>query len=297
MKDRIRQLAKEQNAVILSHNYTNPDLQDIADYTGDSLELSRIAAKTEADKIIFCGVHFMAETAKILSPEKTVLIPDKNAGCPMADTITLEELRDFKAKYPGIPVVAYVNTTAEIKSEVDVCCTSGNALNVVRNFPAEKMLFVPDRNLGSYIQKLVPEKELICWQGCCPVHHKITAVDLINAKRQHPQALAVTHPECDRDVVALSDIVASTSGMIKQIGESNVKEFIICTERGLIHQFAKANPDKIFYNPSPINICPNMKKITMEKLLRCLETGNDEIILSEDIIAKAKTSIERMIQY
>lgn len=297
MKDRIRQLAKEQNAVILSHNYTNPDLQDIADYTGDSLELSRIAAKTEADKIIFCGVHFMAETAKILSPEKTVLIPDRNAGCPMADTITLEELRDFKAKYPGIPVVAYVNTTAEIKSEVDVCCTSGNALNVVRNFPAEKMLFVPDRNLGSYIQKLVPEKELICWQGCCPVHHKITAVDLINAKRQHPQALAVTHPECDRDVVALSDIVASTSGMIKQIRESNAKEFIICTERGLIHQFAKANPDKIFYNPSPINICPNMKKITMEKLLRCLETGNDEIILSEDIIAKAKTSIERMIQY
>lgn len=297
MKDRIRQLAKEQNAVILSHNYTNPDLQDIADYTGDSLELSRIAAKTEADKIIFCGVHFMAETAKILSPEKTVLIPDRNAGCPMADTITLEELRDFKAKYPGIPVVAYVNTTAEIKSEVDVCCTSGNALNVVRNFPAEKMLFVPDRNLGSYIQKLVPEKELICWQGCCPVHHKITAVDLINAKRQHPQALAVTHPECDRDVVALSDIVASTSGMIKQIKESNAKEFIICTERGLIHQFAKSNPDKIFYNPSPINICPNMKKITMAKLLRCLETGNDEIILSEDIIAKAKTSIERMIQY
>ena len=297
MKDRIRQLAKEQNAVILSHNYTNPDLQDIADYTGDSLELSRIAAKTEADKIIFCGVHFMAETAKILSPEKTVLIPDRNAGCPMADTITLEELMDFKAKYPDIPVVAYVNTTAEIKSEVDVCCTSGNALNVVRNFPAEKMLFVPDRNLGSYIQKLVPEKELICWQGCCPVHHKITAVDLINAKRQHPQALAVTHPECDRDVVALSDIVASTSGMIKQIGESSAKEFIICTERGLIHQFAKANPDKIFYNPSPINICPNMKKITMAKLLRCLETGNDEIILSDDIIAKAKTSIERMIQY
>lgn len=297
MKDRIRQLAKEQNAVILSHNYTNPDLQDIADYTGDSLELSRIAAKTEADKIIFCGVHFMAETAKILSPEKTVLIPDKNAGCPMADTITLEELRDFKAKYPGVPVVAYVNTTAEIKSEVDICCTSGNALNVVRNFPAEKMLFVPDRNLGSYIQKLVPEKELICWQGCCPVHHKITAVDLINAKRQHPQALAVTHPECDKDVVSLSDIVASTSGMIKQIKESNAKEFIICTERGLIHQFAKANPDKIFYNPSPINICPNMKKITMAKLLRCLETGNDEIILSDDIIAKAKTSIERMIQY
>lgn len=297
MKERIKALAREQNAVILSHNYTDPEVQDIADYTGDSLELSRIAAKTEAEKIIFCGVHFMAETAKILSPEKTVLIPDRNAGCPMADTITLEELRDFKAKYPGVPVVAYVNTSAEIKSEVDVCCTSGNALNLVKNFPSERMLFVPDRNLGSYIQKMVPEKELICWQGSCPVHQKITAVDLVRAKRLHPNALAVTHPECDKEVVALSDIVASTSGMIRQIKESQAKEFIICTERGLIHQFAKANPDKIFYNPSPINICPNMKKITMEKLLRCLETGNDEIILSQEIIEKAKISIERMIQY
>ena len=297
MTEKIKQLAKEQHAVILAHNYTSPDLQEIADYTGDSLELSRIAAKTDAEKIIFCGVHFMAETAKILSPEKTVLIPDRNAGCPMADTITLEELRDFKAKYPGVPVVAYVNTTAEIKSEVDICCTSGNALNVVRNFPADKMLFVPDKNLGSYIQKLVPEKELICWQGSCPVHRKITDTDLINAKRLHPEALAVTHPECEKGVVALSDIVASTSGMIKQIKESNAKEFIICTERGLIHQFRKACPDKIFHNPSPINICPNMKKITMEKLLLCLETGNDEIILSKEIIAKAKTSIERMIEY
>ncbi|MBQ0104610.1 MAG: quinolinate synthase NadA [Armatimonadetes bacterium] len=297
MTEKIKQLAKEQHAVILAHNYTSPDLQEIADYTGDSLELSRIAAKTDAEKIIFCGVHFMAETAKILSPEKTVLIPDRNAGCPMADTITLDELRDFKAKYPGVPVVAYVNTTAEIKSEVDICCTSGNALNVVRNFPADKMLFVPDKNLGSYIQKLVPEKELICWQGSCPVHRKITDTDLINAKRLHPEALAVTHPECEKGVVALSDIVASTSGMIKQIKESSAKEFIICTERGLIHQFRKACPDKIFHNPSPINICPNMKKITMEKLLLCLETGNDEIILSDEIIAKAKTSIERMIEY
>ena len=297
MTEKIKQLAKEKNAVILSHNYTSPDLQEIADYTGDSLELSKIAAKTDADMIVFCGVHFMAETAKILSPQKTVLIPDKNAGCPMADTITLEQLRDFKAKYPGVPVVAYVNTTAEIKSEVDICCTSGNALNVVRNFPAERMLFVPDKNLGSYIQKLVPEKKLICWQGCCPVHHKITDIDIVNTKRAHPEALVVSHPECDKEVVALSDIIASTSGMIKQIKESNAKEFIIATERGLIHQFQKANPDKIFINPSPINICPNMKKITMEKLLHCLETNTDEIILSDEIIKNAKTAIERMIQY
>lgn len=297
MIEKIKALAKEKNAVILAHNYTSPDLQDIADYTGDSLELSRIAAKTEADVIVFCGVHFMAETAKILSPNKTVLTPDKNAGCPMADTITLEELRGFKAKYPGVPVIAYVNTTAEIKSEVDICCTSGNAINVVKNFPGDKFLFVPDKNLGSYIQKLIPEKQLICWQGACPVHQKITDIDLIRCKRLHPEALAVAHPECEKSLVSLCDIVDSTSGMIKRIKESNAKEFIICTERGLIHQFKKVNPDKVFYNPCPINICPNMKKITMEKLLNCLETGNDEIILSEDIIQKAKTSIERLIQY
>ncbi len=297
MIDRIKKLAKDKNAVILAHNYTPSEIQEIADYTGDSLELSRIAAKTEADTIVFCGVHFMAETAKILSPEKTVLIPDKKAGCPMADTITLENLRDFKAKYPGLPVVAYVNTTAEIKSEVDICCTSGNALNLVRNFPYDKMLFVPDKNLGAYIQKLVPEKELICWQGGCPVHQRITDIDIAKSKREHPEALVVAHPECPKEVLALSDIIASTSGMIREISKSSAKEFIICTERGLIHQFKKANPDKVFYNPSPINICPNMKKNTIEKLLNCLETNTDEIILSEEIIQKAKKAIERMIEY
>ena len=297
MTENIKKLAKEKNAVILAHNYTNPEIQDIADYTGDSLELSRIAAKTEADTIVFCGVHFMAETAKILSPEKTVLIPDKNAGCPMADMITLEQLRDFKKKYPGIPVVAYINTTAEIKSEIDICCTSGNAVNLVKNFPAQKMLFVPDKNLGSYIQKLIPEKELICWQGYCPTHHKITDTDVINSKRLHPNALTVCHPECEKEIVALSDIVASTSGMIKQIKDSPCKEFIICTERGLIHQFQKANPDKVFYNPSPINICANMKKITLEKLEKCLLNNENEIILSDEILKNAKASIERMLEY
>ena len=200
MTERIKQLAKEKNAVILAHNYTPPEIQEIADYTGDSLELSRIAAKTEADTIVFCGVHFMAETAKILSPEKTVLIPDEKAGCPMADTITLENLRDFKARYPGLPVVDYVNTTAEIKSEVDICCTSGNALNLVRKLPYDKMLFVPDKNLGAYIQKLVPEKELICWQGGCPVHQRITDIDISKCKREHPEALVVAHPECAKEV-------------------------------------------------------------------------------------------------
>jgi len=295
MIEKIQELKKKHNAVILGHNYQLPEIQDIADYTGDSLELSKIAARTDADMIVFCGVHFMAETAKILSPKKTVLIPDKNAGCPMANMINVEELRDFKNQHPGVPVVAYVNTSADIKAEVDICCTSGNAINVVRNMDSDKVLFVPDKSLGSYVAKMVPEKEVICWQGFCPTHHRILAVDVVKAKREHPNALVVSHPECNFDVVALSDIVDSTSGMIRRINESSEKEFIICTERGLIHQFQKSNPDKVFYNPSPLNICPNMKKITLEKLLWCLEDLKYEITLSDDIIARSRNAMEKMI--
>ena len=295
MIEKIQELKKKHNAVILGHNYQLPEIQDIADYTGDSLELSKIAARTDADMIVFCGVYFMAETAKILSPKKTVLIPDKNAGCPMANMINVEELRDFKNQHPGVPVVAYVNTSADIKAEVDICCTSGNAINVVKNMDSDKVLFVPDKSLGSYVAKMVPEKEVICWQGFCPTHHRILAVDVVKAKREHPNALVVSHPECNFDVVALSDIVDSTSGMIRRINESTEKEFIICTERGLIHQFQKTNPDKVFYNPSPLNICPNMKKITLEKLLWCLEDLKYEITLSDDIIARSRNAMEKMI--
>lgn len=295
MIEKIQELKKKHNAVILGHNYQLPEIQDIADYTGDSLELSKIAARTDADMIVFCGVYFMAETAKILSPKKTVLIPDKNAGCPMANMINVEELRDFKNQHPGVPVVAYVNTSADIKAEVDICCTSGNAINVVKNMDSDKVLFVPDKSLGSYVAKMVPEKEVICWQGFCPTHHRILAVDVVKAKREHPNALVVSHPECNFDVVALSDIVDSTSGMIRRINESTEKEFIICTERGLIHQFQKSNPDKVFYNPSPLNICPNMKKITLEKLLWCLEDLKYEITLSDDIIARSRNAMEKMI--
>ena len=295
MIEKIKALKKDLNAVILGHNYQLPEIQDVSDYTGDSLELSKIAAKTEADTVIFCGVYFMAETAKILSPQKTVLIPDENAGCPMADMINAKKLKDFKEKYPNIPVVAYVNTSAEVKAEVDICCTSANAVNVVKNMESDTILFVPDKSLGSYVQSQVPEKKLICWQGFCPTHHRILAIDVVKAKREHPNALVVAHPECNFDVVDLADIVASTSGMIKEISESIAKEFIICTERGLIHQFIKANPEKVFYNPSPLNICPNMKKITLEKLLWCLEDKKYEITLNSEIIEKSQNAMRAMI--
>jgi len=295
MIEKIKVLKKDLNAVILGHNYQLPEIQDVSDYTGDSLELSKIATKTEADTVIFCGVYFMAETAKILSPQKTVLIPDENAGCPMADMINAKKLKDFKEKYPNIPVVAYVNTSAEVKAEVDICCTSANAVNVVKNMESDTILFVPDKSLGSYVQSQVPEKKLICWQGFCPTHHRILAIDVVKAKREHPNALVVAHPECNFDVVDLADIVASTSGMIKEISESVAKEFIICTERGLIHQFIKANPEKVFYNPSPLNICPNMKKITLEKLLWCLEDKKYEITLNSEIIEKSQNAMRAMI--
>ncbi|MBP5274718.1 MAG: quinolinate synthase NadA [Abditibacteriota bacterium] len=297
MLQRIAELKKEKNAVILAHNYTCPELQDLADHTGDSLELSRIASKTDADVIVFCGVHFMAETAKILSPEKTVLIPDKNAGCPMADTITIEKLRLFKAMYPGVPVVAYVNTTAAIKSEVNVCCTSANAVNVVRNIDSDTVLFVPDRHLGAYIGRQIPEKKIICWDGCCPVHNRILATDVINKKKMYPGALVVAHPECPADVLELADIIASTSGMIREIKNSDKNEFIICTERGLIHQFAKNSPEKSFINVNPVNVCPNMKKMTPEKLLHCLETMTDEVVREDSVIKNAAKALERMILY
>ncbi|MBR4748417.1 MAG: quinolinate synthase NadA [Abditibacteriota bacterium] len=297
MIEKIKQLKKEKNAVILGHNYTPVEIQELADYTGDSLELSRIAAGTDADVIVFCGVHFMAETAKILSPGKTVLIPDENAGCPMADTITGDELRRFKSMYPGVPVVAYVNTTAEIKSESDIICTSANAVRVVAGMDSDRVLFVPDRHLGAYVQSMVPDKEVICWNGCCPVHNRILSTDVVRAKRENPDALVVAHPECPGDVLELADIIASTSGMIREITASENKRFIICTERGLIHQFRKHNPDKEFINPNPVNICPNMKKNTPEKLLRCLETMTHEIRLSDEVIASAKSALEKMIRY
>jgi quinolinate synthase len=294
LRDRIQALKAERGAVILAHNYQLGEVQDIADHTGDSLELSRIAAKTDAKVIVFCGVHFMAETAKILSPEKTVLIPDPKAGCPMADMITAQELREFKAMHPGLPVVAYVNTSAEVKAESTICCTSANAVRVVESLDADAVLFVPDKSLGAYVASKT-SKKVIAYCGYCPTHHRILAQDVLNVKREHPEAVVVAHPECTMEVLKLADGIESTSGMLRYVKESPAKEFIMCTERGLLHRLKKDNPDKVFLNPSPLNICPNMKKITLEKVLWSLEDMVFEITLPEDVIQKARAAIEGMI--
>lgn len=292
--ERIAKLKTERGAVILAHNYQLPEVQDIADFTGDSLELSRKAAATDADVIVFCGVHFMAETAKILSPDKTVLIPDPEAGCPMADMITAAELREFKAMHPGIPVVAYVNTSAEVKAESTICCTSANAVRVVESIDADAVLFVPDKSLAAHVASKVTKK-VIPYSGFCPTHHRIIARDVINVKREHPNAMVVAHPECAPDVLALADGIESTSGMLKWVANSNASEFIMCTERGLLHRLKSDNPTKTFYNPSALNICPNMKKITLEKVLWSLEDMRFAVELDPEIISKARSAIEGMI--
>ena len=292
--EQIMALKADRGAVILAHNYQLPEVQEIADFVGDSLELSRKAAATEAGVIVFCGVHFMAETAKILSPDKTVLLPDLKAGCPMADMIDAEQLRDFKRGHPGLPVVAYVNTSAEVKAESDICCTSANAVRVVESVDSDKVLFVPDKSLASYVASKTA-KRVIPYSGYCPTHHRILAQDVVRAKRDHPDALVVAHPECTPDVLALADGIESTSGMLRYVRESSAREFIVCTERGLLHRLGKENPEKVFHNPSPLNICPNMKKITLEKVLWSLEDMRHEIVLPQETISRARTAIERMI--
>ncbi|MEN6519643.1 MAG: quinolinate synthase NadA [Armatimonadota bacterium] len=291
---RINELRQKRNAVILVHNYQLGDVQDIADFAGDSLELSRKAAATNADVIVFCGVHFMAETAKILSPEKTVLLPDAGAGCPMASMIDADRLREFKSQHPGLPVVAYVNTTAEVKAESDICCTSANALKVVESLDADEFIFVPDKSLGAYVAAKT-NKKVVLYPGYCPTHHRILSSDVLNAKREHPNAVVLAHPECAGDVVQLADVVASTSQMIRWVAEHDAEEVILCTERGIIHKMQKDNPGKRFYNPCSLNICPNMKKITLEKVLWSLEDMVHEITVPDEVIARAKKAIDGML--
>ncbi|MBI2842171.1 MAG: quinolinate synthase NadA [Armatimonadetes bacterium] len=292
--DSINSLRRERKAVILAHNYQNGEVQDIADFTGDSLELSRKAAATDADVIVFCGVHFMAETAKILSPQKTVLLPDPHAGCPMANMVDLARLREFKAQHPGLPVVAYVNTTAEVKAESDICCTSANAVKVVEAIDADEIICLPDKSLAGYIASQT-KKRIVPYPGYCPTHHRILSQDVMRAKKEHPTAKVLAHPECTSDVVELADVVASTSGMIRWVAGSAGQEFILCTERGIIHKMQKDNPGKKFYNPCGLNICPNMKKITLEKVLWSLEDMVHEVTVPDDIISRAQRAIEGML--
>ncbi len=294
LAERILRLKRERNAVILVHNYQLGEVQDIADFVGDSLELSQKAAKTEADVIVFCGVHFMAETAAILCPDKTVLLPDEHAGCPMADMLTAEQLRQKKKELPNATVVCYVNSTAEVKAESDICCTSANAVKVVESLDNDEILFVPDQYLGHYVSTRT-DKKLHLWPGYCATHVRILPRDIIRLKQEYPQAKAVVHPECRPDVIAVADEVMSTGGMIRYARREDVSEMIVGTELGIIHRLRKENPGKRFIPASEQAICPNMKLITLEKVLWSLEEMSPEVKVPEAIRLKAKTAVDKML--
>jgi quinolinate synthase len=294
--DDILKLKEERKAIILAHNYQIGEVQDIADFVGDSLDLSQKAAQTGAKVIVFCGVHFMAETAKILSPDKTVLMPDINAGCAMANMITLRQLKEMKKKHPEAVVVSYVNTTAEIKAESDYCCTSANAVKVVQTIPQEKeILFIPDKYLGDYVSRQANRK-MILWEGYCPTHRRILAEDILKKKAQYPKAEVLVHPECTPDVIAMADKVLSTSGICRYAKESNSEEFIIGTEIGILYRLKKENPDKKFYPASILSDCPNMKLNNLEKILWSLEDMIYKVEVPPDIAQRAKRSIDRMLE-
>lgn len=291
----IRRLAAERGAVILAHNYQRPEVQDVADFVGDSLGLSRKAAETDAAIIVFCGVHFMAETAKILSPEKTVLLPEPLAGCPMADMITAESLRSWKNAHPGIPVVTYVNSSAEVKAESDVCVTSANAVAVVKALGARHILFAPDQNLGSWVARSLPEVEVELWPGHCPTHDRVTPQQVLAARAAHPEARVMAHPECRPDVVDLADVVLSTSQMLKFAKEDPACEFIVVTESGLVHALAKSAPGKRFFELAPKMLCPNMKLTTLDKVRETLECLTGEVVVEDDVRMRALRAVEKMI--
>ncbi|MFH1335067.1 MAG: quinolinate synthase NadA [Candidatus Zixiibacteriota bacterium] len=296
LKSDILKLKEERKAVILAHNYQLGEVQDIADFVGDSLDLSRKAAATDAEVIVFCGVHFMAETAKILSPDKTVLMPDVNAGCAMANMITLRQLNEMKKKHPDAVVVSYVNTKAEIKAESDYCCTSANAVKVVQSIPKDKeILFIPDKYLGDYVSRQT-NRQMILWEGFCPTHRRILAEDILKKKAQYPKAEVLVHPECTPDVIAMADKVFSTTGICRYAQESGSEEFIIGTEIGILHRLKKENPEKHFYPASELAECSNMKLINLEKILWSLEDMIYPVEVPPDIAQRAKRAIDRMLE-
>lgn len=319
VRDKISVLKKKKNAIILAHNYQREEVQDIADYRGDSLELSRLAADTDCDIIVFCGVHFMAESASILSPDKTVLLPEVSAGCPMADMITADSgrtartqfpgfeykegftyppdfsLKDIKKLHPGVPVVAYVNTTADVKAESDICCTSANAVRVVESLDSDKVICIPDKNLSAWIARNT-DKEIIAWDGFCHVHERATALDVKEARENHPDAVVLAHPECRMEVLELADHVTSTSGMLRFARSSDAGEFIIGTETGLMYKLRSDNPEKSFYPLRKDMVCPNMKKTTLRSVLHCLETDTYKIKVPEEIRIPAKRALDRMLE-
>ncbi|MBA4371836.1 MAG: quinolinate synthase [Thermodesulfovibrio sp.] len=318
LQDEILKFKQEKNAIILAHNYQRDEVQDIADYVGDSLELSRTAATIDCAVIVFCGVHFMAESASILSPDKTVLLPEVEAGCPMADMISVDAprpvrtsfpgfsnppafvypaeftLRDIKQKYPGVPVVAYVNTTAAVKAESDICCTSANVVKVVESLPGDSVICIPDKNLSLWAARNT-NKKIIAWDGYCNIHERVTPEDVEQAKALHPGALVLAHPECRLDVLELADHVTSTSGMLRFAGSSDAREFIIGTEVGLMHRLRKENPDKLFHPLRKDMLCPNMKKTTLQSIRRAFRENSHVIKVPEAIRVPARRALDRML--
>ncbi|MCS3923128.1 quinolinate synthase NadA [Methanosalsum natronophilum] len=291
----INQLKKEKNAVILAHNYQRKEIQDIADFLGDSLGLSQEAVNQDADVIVFCGVDFMAESAAILSPEKTVLLPEKEAECPMAAMVDVDSLRQKKKEHPNAAVVCYVNTSAAVKAECDICCTSSNAVNIINSLKENDIIFVPDKNLAKYVS-LNSTKNIIPWEGYCPTHHQILVGDILLMKEEHPNAEIIAHPECKEDVLDISDKVLSTTGMTNYAKSTNSKEMIIATETGILYRLKKENPDKIFYSGSEYAVCPNMKMTTLEGVLDSLKNMKHVISVPEEIRIKAMKSLERMLE-
>ncbi len=294
----IKRLKAEKNAIILAHTYQPDEIQAIADKTGDSYALSKFCVDNDYDTIVFCGVHFMAESAKILSPEKTVLIPEKDAGCPMADMVTAEQLREFKKQHPGAVVVTYINSSAAVKAESDVIVTSSNAVQVVKNIEADEIIFAPDKNLGSYVAEKCPEKRFILWQGYCPVHNKMSAEVALAAKKAHPEAQLLVHPECPSEVVKLADFVGSTKAIIDYASACGEGQFIVGTEKGVLYPLAnvKNAESKVYHMLSEELVCEDMKIITLESLYRCLKTGKHEMKLDKEVIEKAAKALNEMLR-
>lgn len=293
--DEITRLKRERDAVILAHNYQVPEVQDIADMVGDSLALSQRAASVANKVIVLCGVHFMAESAAILAPEKVVLLPAEEAGCPMADMVTPETLRAKKAEYPGAAVVCYVNSSAAVKAESDICCTSSNAVKVVNSVSSKQILFVPDRNLGHYVASHAVNKEIILWEGYCLTHHRVRPDDVVRARAQHPEALVVVHPECQPEVVALADYVGSTSQILAFARSTPCEKLIIGTEMGILHRLKAENPGKQFFLLASGLVCPNMKFTTLQRIVDALHELRPRITVSEDVRDKAGIALERML--
>ena len=295
-QEEIAKLKAEKNAVILAHYYVQPEVQEVADYIGDSFYLSKLAQGLENPVIVYCGVGFMGESGKLLSPNKKVLMPDMRADCPMAHMVTKEEVERYRREYEDLAVVCYINSTAEIKSWSDVCVTSANAVKVIRNLPNHNILFIPDRNLGTYVGKQVPEKNVMVVKGCCPIHDAISAEEIRELKAAHPEALILAHPECNPEVRAIADYLGSTSGIIKYATESEKREFIIGTEVGVEYKLREQNPGKEFYFPRTLPVCRDMKTITLEKIVHVLRTGENDISVPAELVPASKLPLERMLE-